>query len=223
MISPQVIDLSHYNVLPTGEIASPGLVGVIHKATQGVTYSDSKLAARYSIARQAGLLWGVYHFLTKGKLEAQLANFSTVIGTAGVLDDSTLIAVDHEDTASLDELRTFLILCEKEFHRRPVLYSGHLLKEQLATVTTTDLSHYRLWLSQYGASPTLPRGFLSYWLWQYSDVGQVPGVNGNCDCSVFQGPAPSVIEWSGHSPSSISATTIRLQVPKGTKVIVDEV
>ena len=39
-----------------------GIVGVIHKATQGTTYVDETYASRRVEALACGLLWGAYHF-----------------------------------------------------------------------------------------------------------------------------------------------------------------
>jgi lysozyme len=60
-----VIDLSHFNQNPDFNLAKgDGLLGVIHKTTQGTSRFDPTYIAHRDAARAAGLLWGAYHFGT---------------------------------------------------------------------------------------------------------------------------------------------------------------
>src|SRR6202011_1161753 len=61
-----VVDLSHHN----GDVdlqqaaTGGGILGVIHKATQGLTYTDPLYEENRDKASAAKLLWGAYHFGT---------------------------------------------------------------------------------------------------------------------------------------------------------------
>ncbi|WP_425384237.1 glycoside hydrolase family 25 protein [Wolbachia endosymbiont (group B) of Eupithecia inturbata] len=58
-----IIDLSHWQENVDFELAKEnGIVGVIHKATQGTGYIDTKYKERRKEAEDLGLLWGSYHF-----------------------------------------------------------------------------------------------------------------------------------------------------------------
>src|SRR5215471_10072334 len=98
MPSPNVIDLSHWNVveslIPT---ATAGIKGVIHKATEGMGSIDDKCAARRYLADEAGLKWGLYHFVRPGSMSDQVENFLDRAKSAGVYDDRTLVVLDWED------------------------------------------------------------------------------------------------------------------------------
>jgi lysozyme len=60
------------------------------------------------------------------------------------------------------------------------------------------LAAYRLWLSQYGPKAVLPKGYKEYWLWQYSDKGEVPGINAPVDVNQFDGTDEELAaQWSG--------------------------
>lgn len=199
-----VIDLSHHNVIPVSlqPARDAGVVGVIHKLTQGTGFADDKCASRRYLAGDAGLLWGVYHFLEPGSIRAQADHFLTTAEKLDVFDAETLIAVDHEDYqgthASLAELGEFLTYVEDGFGCSPVIYSGHVLKEQLAGNPWEWADAYRLWLAQYASAPTLPSGFEEYWLWQFTDEGTVPGINGNVDCNDYTGTDVELAaEWAG--------------------------
>ena len=60
-----VIDISHHNgVVDLKKAKGDGIVGVIHKATQGQAYMDPTYQANRTKAADAALLWGAYHFGT---------------------------------------------------------------------------------------------------------------------------------------------------------------
>ena len=66
MVTKQTVvgaDLSHHNPNPELKKAKAnGLQWLIHKATEGSTYTDPTYAARRQQAKKAGLLFGAYHF-----------------------------------------------------------------------------------------------------------------------------------------------------------------
>lgn len=109
-MKPLVIDLYHGNpVTSFTKIKAAGIVGIIHKATQGVSVFDHAYATRRKQAVACGLLWGAYHFLDfSSSAEAQAAHFASV----AEVDDNTLIALDWETIGgkqpSIELARTFL-------------------------------------------------------------------------------------------------------------------
>jgi hypothetical protein len=80
-----------------------------------------------------------------------------------------------------------------------VLYSGNVAKSILGTTVDKFFGSHRLWLAQYGNTPTVQRSWKTYWLWQYTDGSPqtpgrktAPGLPGNrqgrLDCNYFAGP-----------------------------------
>lgn len=199
MLKPGFIDISHHQTIPSSlkPAKEAGIVGVIHKATEGTSYVDAKLEARWYLAKDAGLLWGAYHFVRPGSMVDQVQHFLDTI--AGCSDEQTLLCLDWEDAGvSLDEAVEFMALLEQRTGRAPVLYSGHILKEALDGSADPRISQYRLWLAQYSSSPTLPPGWDQYWGWQYTDQGQVPGVAPPTDLNAYPGTVDGLIaSWSG--------------------------
>jgi GH25 family lysozyme M1 (1,4-beta-N-acetylmuramidase) len=76
MPKPIVIDLSHHNVIPhdLNDARASGIAGVIHKVTDGLSFVDEKFNSRYSLARDANMLFGAYHFLRPGMIDTQQAD-----------------------------------------------------------------------------------------------------------------------------------------------------
>ncbi len=193
-----VIDLSHHQeTVDFGQIKGDGIVGVIHKATQGLTYVDKKYAERRDQALAEGLLWGAYHFGVGGDGSDQ-ADFFLENAKP---DKGTLIVLDYEPnltgpTMALNQAREFVEHVDEVVGRYPGLYSGHLIKEQLAGLTPADpvLSNCFLWIAQYnGPKPlNITPTFKTWTFWQYTDgvhgdePHRVEGV-GQCDRNKFNG------------------------------------
>jgi len=65
MIKNVIVDLSHWNQSVDFKLAKEdGILGVIHKATQGLQYVDPTYEERQKAAEEVNLLWGAYHFGT---------------------------------------------------------------------------------------------------------------------------------------------------------------
>jgi lysozyme len=215
MPTARVIDLSHHNTVPESlkPARESGIWGVIHKATEGTGFVDSKLGARFALAQDAGMLWGAYHFLRPGNM-AQQADFF-VKTMAPYTDYKTLFACDYEVSGiTLSDVRDFMDLVEEATGRACVLYSGHVLKEALAKENPTWLAERRLWLAQYASSPTVPSGF-ALWLWQYSDKGEVPGITPPTDVNAYAGTVDELeASWSGRDaePAPPPENAVSIQI-----------
>jgi lysozyme len=194
----RVVDLYHGDrVSSFAKAADAGVWGVIHKATTGATGKDSKYAGRRPRALAAGLLWGAYHWGTNADVQRQIDNF---LRTADP-DERTLVALDYEDTPgnqmTLAQARDFLGGVAERLGRKPVLYSGHLIKDDLGSTADPFFGGHRLWLAHYNASPTVQASWSGYWIWQYTDrrtglepnrVAGMPGDDeGNLDCNMYDG------------------------------------
>lgn len=238
----RVIDLSHWNTVPDTleATAMAGVWGMIHKCTEGKTVADDKYEARKYLAAQAGMLFGAYHFLRPGDMRMQAMFF---VDTAKLGEGSgsggakILLAADHEDRrVSLKDLARFLENVELLSGRLPVIYSGHVLKEQIAAaggmaaVAGLGLARYPLWLAQYGPAAVVPPGWPGWWLWQFTDKGIVPGVAGDCDCNAYAGERGDLtLEWvvesvlgAGSVPDDADEIVVRVSVPPGVRVVVTE-
>jgi len=189
-----VIDISHHNANPNFQQASAaGILGVIHKATQGLTYKDPMYLTNRQKALDAGLLWGAYHFGDGSDGTAQADFFLSVVNP----DPRTLMVLDFEPntqgpTMSLDGARAFVNEVNVKVGRFPGLYSGSLIKDQLGSKKDPVLAQCFFWLAQYGSTAVIPPNWPTWTLWQYTDgnLGPLPhsvGGIGNCDRDKFNG------------------------------------
>lgn len=191
-MKPLVADIYHRNPVKSFKSAyDAGLRGLIHKASQGSHFQDPKFLQRKPEAEDAGFLYGAYHFADGSDVESQVKNFLKCVK----YDGKTLLALDYEPsskfgTMSISQAKKWLEMVYKETGQRPVIYSGHLLKEKIDDDSEFWRKH-RLWLAHYSNKPTLPKHFDKYWIWQYTGDGRGPephkwvGFDGWVDLNVY--------------------------------------
>jgi lysozyme len=75
-----IIDVSHHNGNPDfAQAAAAGIVGVIHKATQGLTYEDPMYTTNRQKALDPRAALGAYHFGVGGDGAAQADFFLATV------------------------------------------------------------------------------------------------------------------------------------------------
>ncbi len=200
-----VIDLSHHNARPDFVSAkADGILGVIHKATQGIQFSDPQYAIRRPSAVAAGLLWGAYHFGVGGDGSAQADRFLSV--TKPVPTDLLVLDLESNpagETMSIQDAEAFVQHVFNATGRWPGLYSGNFIKENLPQSYSGPLANCWLWLAEYGPSPALPSLWKQWMLWQYTDGAAGPEPHtvqgiGPCDRDMFNGDADALTHlWTG--------------------------
>jgi lysozyme len=197
-----IIDISQHQGHPNFRtIKDAGIVGVIHKATEGVGFHDAVYAANKQAAKAEGLLWGAYHFGTGSDPVKQAEEFVQV---AGVADDELLV-LDYEDNnhgtqMKIPGARSFVKRVFELTGRHPGLYSGNTIKEDLGDTADPDFANCWLWVAHYDDAPRAPKiqkTWSKWTLWQYTDgnLGPQPhAINGvgGCDRDTFNGDAAAL-------------------------------
>lgn len=189
-----IVDLSHHNGnVNLAQAKAAGIVGVIHKATQGTSFTDPMYAANKTQAQAAGLLWGAYHFGVGADGVAQAGYFLEAVHPG----PQDLLVLDFEANAqgpsmTPEEARAFVTHINQTLGKFPGLYSGHYIKDLLGTNSDPVLANCWFWLSQYGPTPVVPANWNTWTMWQYTDGAlgsgpyDVPGI-GRCDRDKFNG------------------------------------
>lgn len=194
-MQPIVIDIYHGDpVTDFSATKASGIIGVIHKATQGGAVVDQAYASRRKLALAAGLLWGAYHFFDfSAPPSAQADHFLSVAAP----DSNTLIALDWENVGSREPsaalAKAFLQEIEAKLGRKAVIYSGNVAKEQLRGKDDYFGSH-KLWLCQYSSKWVVQQSWTAPWLWQNNGDSygpgphSIPGIKGLCDNNTLVPP-----------------------------------
>jgi lysozyme len=191
-----VIDLSHHNTVTSFEaVRASGILGVIHKATEGSTFVDGDYEEHRAQALAAGLMWGAYHFGVRRNVQDQVDHFLNTVNPG----PTDLLVLDfepnpNEGTMRLAEAEEFVERINEQIGHFPGLYSGQaFIRDQLRNRTETVLQNCFLWIARYNTLlPQVPSAFPTFTLWQYTDGSagpqphRVPGI-GRCDRNKFNG------------------------------------
>lgn len=212
MNKPLVIDIYHGDVRDRAgtdpdfaAIKAFGIIGVIHKASQGASGFDGTYSRRRKLALAQGLLWGAYHFLTQEDGDAQARNFLRV----AELDSDTFAGGDWENyptpgqSPSTETTLDFFGEIAAQKNRLGWLYSGNVVKERIVTATAAQrdlLGQHPFWLCEYGPNAImldvnkhpLPWAYPKLWQNNGDNLGpgphSIPGIRGNCDNNTIVDP-----------------------------------
>ena len=167
------------------------------KATEGKTRLEPMAKLQASKAQSSGIPIGYYHFAHIEADKAQEeANFFAQ--RLSVLPSSNLIPVLDIETnkanmkpdAVTQWITQFIQTMEQLGHERVMIYSYAAFLNTSLT-KGHSLGGNPLWLAQYRTDDkpaALPSGWADWTIWQYTQTGTVPGINGNVDmnrCAVL--------------------------------------
>ena len=185
------IDISHYqgNVFWEAIGNNSKMYYVYLKATEGGDLIDAKYEQNIQLAHQYGLKVGSYHFYrARTPQEVQLRNF---IAQCRPGEQDLVPMIDVETKSGLsneafrDSLSKFLILVEKKYKQKPLIYTGANFYDHYLSGGMLD--DYKIMIAQYMAKePVLVDG-RDVTMWQYTGKGHINGVNGYIDKSRFMG------------------------------------
>ena len=179
------LDCSHHQGrIRWGEV--PDMVAwVAVKTTEGATYCDPRAQENLDGARLVPREVLAYHFARPGN-NAPEAEAEHAVRHCG----GARLVLDLEQSGELKapELcawaRAWLLRVEQLTGVRPALYTGaSFVRHQLGG--GTPLAEWDLWLARYPgrrlADPGAIGAWPSWWAWQWTCDGQVPGVTGDVD------------------------------------------
>ncbi|MGE5250617.1 MAG: GH25 family lysozyme [Bacteroidota bacterium] len=208
------IDVSYWDSgVDWPKVRATGQRFVFIKASEGQTYTDPTFDDNWLGARAAGLLRGAYHFFRCNlDPEKQAGRFISTV--QAMKDNGELPPVLDLETNDgqinskvISRVKAWLDLVEAEFGRKPILYSGpYFLQDHFSELgggPPAWAKDYPLWLAQYpyqyvpGMQPLMPRGWFSWAFWQYSDKGQVNGINAKVDLDVYNGTLQELYTFAG--------------------------
>jgi lysozyme len=211
-----VIDISNnVTVGDFRQVRRAGILGVIHKCTEGGDWIDPSYSSRRAQAEQSGLLWGAYHFGTRQYSGSDQAMAFLAIARPG---PQTLMALDLEpnernprNTMQIAQAEAFVQVVYQQTGRLPLLYTHpkwangerfgkHRLSLGQPVTPGSVLARCDLWLADYREEPEVPYAWANkgWRLWQYvadeteADAAYgttpraIPGIS-HCDRNLFKG------------------------------------
>ncbi|MGH7092723.1 MAG: glycoside hydrolase family 25 protein [Stellaceae bacterium] len=200
-----VIDVSHNNgAIEWGAVAGAGITLAFVKASEGTGFVDPRYADNRAAAEAAGILVVPYHFIDAApEAVSQARHFIAAAGLAPGMP----AMLDWETAADVSDLVALGAAVAETTGRDPIGYYGWTRLRAPAPV----LSRWPLFLPEYPQgntpgdyaslvrrAPRLPPGrdlARPYDFHQYTPAGQVSGIAGPVDRSVWVGTRVALRRW----------------------------
>jgi lysozyme len=186
------VDLSNHNAgASIAKAHAAGCSFVFAKATEGLTFTDSRFAGFRADAHAAGVPFGAYHFAKPqhGRAAADEAHhFVNTIGTVRVGELPPVLDLEWTllpPNATAAWASTWLQTVHTLTGALPMIYASPSFLGSKVAARSAGLSRYPLWLASYrSTTPTAPAPWGSWLFWQHSSTSHVPGIPGNVDRNV---------------------------------------
>jgi GH25 family lysozyme M1 (1,4-beta-N-acetylmuramidase) len=203
----KVIDISNWQpdrVLNYALMKTDGIVGIIAKAGEGM-FADASYISHRQSAHANGYLFDAYWFLRPGNMIAMAGRFVAVAQP----DASMRLWADHEDPrVTLTDLLVFCTEVSRLTGRKCGIYSGFLIKQQLAGRVDVRFAAFPLWSADYESqdhiNPTWSRA--TFWQCAGDKLGpwgwiRIKGTPDGIDISAYDGTDDALrAEWGGALP-----------------------
>ena len=194
-----IIDISFYQA-PANinyDLLASQVSGVILRACYSI-WKDTAFDRHYQEFTQRGVPVGAYHYIIgNAEIKAQADAFNVAVG----LKDMQLGCwIDVEDTREGTRLSRQNVLEYAELQPDMGIYTS---RGAWATIMGgVYLNDRKLWVAHYTSNPypLMPTGWDSWWLWQFTSSGRLPGYAGNLDTNRFNGDDADFAEWVGDLP-----------------------
>lgn len=159
---------------------------------EGVLYTDDMAETYYQGAKEAGLKVGVYFFsqaITAEEAQEEAELTLQIIESwdlqMPVVYDWEVIEAENSRTRNVDPrtitdcMKAFCRVIQKAGREAMIYFNPDLSLEK---VYMDEISIYRFWLAHYTEWMTYP---YKVDMWQYTNVGSVPGIEGNVDLNLY--------------------------------------
>ncbi len=211
--NPLILDAYHKNPIDWELLAKHKRVAaIIHKATEGINFSDPRYIERKTKAKSSGYKWGSFHLIARGNTIKQAEHYLSVIGKTST---DELMALDVECTAEtrcenknfkvrIKEMKLFLNYVKRKTGRYPILYANQSVTADITSRFRNDtlFPKIALWYARFKQHVTnFPKQiWKTYALWQFaSEINCAVCTkwkDGDCierDCAKKQPGCPCVV------------------------------
>ncbi|MCA1602466.1 MAG: lysozyme [Acidobacteria bacterium] len=168
-------------------------------ATDGASFTSELFDSQYRGAGKAGLFRGAYHFARPDSSATRQANhflkkidyrndgksLPPALDLEANPNGPTCYGLTHKQMKAW--IKDFLGKVKETTKRDAIIYTSPAFWQE-CTGNSKAFKKNPLWIAQWGVSkPDKIGGWPDYTFWQYSDSGDVDGVNGKVDTDRFNG------------------------------------
>jgi len=224
------IDVSKWQgTIDFNAVKAAGVQLVYMRASYGEHSTDETFERNYANARAAGLLIGVYHYISAGDAaggKKQAQNFANHLAGKQI-DARPAMDIEGSDgytAAQMNQLAAdFLGELKALTGMTGIIYSS---ASGAKRYTVQTAQNWDLWVAHYGVASPEPNGVWSSWVgWQYTSSGRVNGITGNVDRNYFTKeillgdvpptppptaaptPTPTAVPTPTHTPTPVPTPT----------------
>jgi lysozyme len=173
-------------------VAGSGRSFAYARVSDGTTFVDPDFDQNYAGIAAAGMARGAYQFfepaqdpVAQAKLLLQKIVLPLQPGDLPPMLDLEVTGGQPAATIAAN-IESWVTTIRSSTGRSPVIYTSPFFWN--SSVQATTFGTIPLWVSQTGVScPTLPDGWTSWMIWQYSFSGSVSGITGAVDLDEFNG------------------------------------
>jgi lysozyme len=161
-------------------------------STTGVTNEDDMFKRNISEANRVGIPVGAYYFSQATTTDEAVAEAKFVLSCISGYSMTYPVVFDLEDvpgsrTTTLtgaEKTQISIAFCDtiQSAGYTPMIYGNS--SWLISKVYLADLYRYGIWLAEYNEQPSFPFAFT---IWQYSDAGTMPGIDGTVDMDLLFG------------------------------------
>ena len=189
------IDISHHQGnINWSELREKGLINetpirfIMIKATEGSTRVDENFKDNFYQAREYGFTRGAYHFYSVHSPAKRQAEFFIKNVKLENGDLPPVLDVEHKpknqtDNAFKASILEWLDIVEQHYGVKPIIYTYYKFKTQYLSDPVFD--QYPYWIAHYYVDEVEYQGPWKFW--QHTDVGRLPGIDGNVDFNIYNG------------------------------------
>jgi len=187
------VDVSHFQGdIDWQALRKDGIAFTYIKASEGMTIIDPFLSKNWAGAKREKIVRGGYHVFTAGDDGKKQADQFLLSFKKDKLDYNGALppVLDIEEipkdrmACAKPEIKKWLKQVEAALGCKPVIYTS---PDTWDEEFPGSLTGYNLWVADYNATPTLPKGWEKWTFWQHSNAGHYAGIDGQVDLDRFNG------------------------------------
>lgn len=199
------IDISHWQgKIDFNKVITDNIDFVMIRSGYGVFQKDSMFEYNVEQCRRLNIDWGVYHYSNALNTEQAEREAEETINLIKGYKPSYPVVFDMEDADGYKQkngvteknilvkmCKTFCDVIEKNNYYACIYSSLSWFNYKL---NDTILDKYDKWLAQWSDKPSYNK---SFGIWQYSNSGNVAGIDGNVDLNISYKNYPEIMKKYG--------------------------
>lgn len=221
------VDVSVYNrTIDWMQVKRAGISFGYARVNDGVTIKDPTFQTNFAAMKTAGVKRGAYLFFEPGQdPTAQADALLLSLSQAGFTFGDLIPVIDVEVTGGqspatiVSNLQTVVHTIQAALGVSPVIYTTAGFWNSRVGGSTAFAGD-PLWVANWGVTcPHIPLGRTTWTLWQYSDLGSIPGIVGPVDLDQSNGPKLPI--YTDTTPPVLTLpSTITMNAPSPAGAVV---